>query len=1091
MASTNGNNGSNSNNNGNGFFKLDPAHASFKWWEDSLSQEVWAEKYRYKEEANIFASMERVADAIMKGNEGIHRDVALEAMHKGLWMPAGRIMTGAGTDNIVTLMNCFHGKERFLTAEYGAITFERAYNLVGELRTLGKHGWSQATIRKFGVQDLNEVTFAPRSWRGGKSKLRHTIRVTPNHRWILSNGLQTTNLAVGQRVLGITDKNLRSEGFAAGWVHGFVYGDGHLSRTTSDHHNTQYPAGTRHYDIRLCGNKVQFLQALREDPRFKSVTTPQVAGGDPIVNLSCMEDLKDVPQAPYEPDYIQGFIEGYDAADGDTSCRTPERCQIFSKDYDGLGWLAENAPLGGYICTGLKEYSSGRTNYGGRTPLYVIRLTRTEVEWEVVSIKPSELDSVYCAIVPGEAAFTLANGIYTGNCYVNETVEDSMVGITRAFNNTLFTLQQGGGMGTDFSPLRPKRAVLGRYGNGAAASGPIPFMKMWSAGSDTIRSVGGRNGAMMGTLCDTHPDLLDFVRAKQTKGVMEAFNVSILVSDAFIHAIEDDEEWTLYFHIPPMDDPSAETFQDDAGVTQYIYTKHSARALWEEITRSTYEYSEPGVIFIDRINDLNNLQYCEEIRTTNPCGEQPLGPDDACDLGHYNLARMVKNPFSPRARFDFDLLARAVEIGQRFLDNVIDNTRYPLPQQKEKHHQTRRTGGGFTGLATVFVQLGMRYGSIESVRLTERIMQTIALESYRTSVELAKEKGSFPLFDKEQYFQGFAGRTLPKDLQDDIREHGIRNGVLNTVAPTGTMSVAYGDVESGCEPIFAYEYDRRRRNKNNEWETYTREAYALRFYRHVKGDPSITKDDLPDHFVTAQELTVADHIAIQAAAQKWVDASISKTINLPKETTYEDFVQVYTLAYHAGCKGCTTYRPSDIRGSILSTKQEEIGNTSISPVPQGRPPVLAGTTYKIKWPSMSSAMYITINGEIFFASKDARYAEWMTALTLMISAIFRSHEDPAFVPRELKQVVSANDQAWINGTHYNSLVAYIGSVIEGHITGLRVPDVPIAPLPVDAPAPTPAPSEPLRGDICPSCGHPTLFMMEGCAKCAHCTYSKC
>lgn len=698
------------------------------------------------------------------------------------------------------------------------------------------------------------------------------------------------------------------------------------------------------------------------------------------------------------------------------------------------------------------------------------------------------------------------------NCFVNGTVPDSMTGIIEAIGNTMLTLKMGGGMGTDFSTLRPNRAQLGGLGEGAQASGPLPYMGWWNSGSLTIKTVGGRNGAMMGTISDSHPDLLKFVRAKQTKGALEQFNISVLISDAFMEALEDDADWALYFPVPPEDrkveyyaanSDIGDTIDVGTDETQYVYSVHRARDLWAEITHNTYEWSEPGVIFIDRINEDNNLQYCELIRCTNPCGEQPLSPHDACDLGHYNLARMVRSPFTARARFDFDMLSEVVKIGQRFLDNVIDVTDYPLEEQRIKHHSTRRTGAGFTGLASALCQLGMRYGSPDSVRMAERITQTICLESYRTSIQLAREKGSFPAFDKDLFFQGFAGRMLPAEMINDIKTDGIRNGVINTVAPVGTVSVVYGDVESGCEPMFAYVYDRKARksDNSNEWETFkNRETYTYRFYKHVIGDDTIKPEQLPDYFVTTADLSVTDHIAVQAAIQKWVDASVSKTINLPKDTSYDDFVQVYTSAYHSGCKGCTTYRPSDVRGSILSIAGEnQGGDANTAPVSFRRPFELPGKTLQIKWPSWSAALYITINSkedgklhEIFFHSKDSRHMQWMTALTLMISAIFRMTDDPMFVANELKQISDPSDSAPINGRIYPSLVSYIGHVLEVHFleagktlesaTALKRGTV-------SSQGPEAVTNSFMS--ICPDCKTRSVVRVEGCEKCTNCDYSKC
>ena len=332
------------------------------------------------------------------------------------------------------------------------------------------------------------------------------------------------------------------------------------------------------------------------------------------------------------------------------------------------------------------------------------------------------------------------------NCYVCRTIDDSMVGIADALKDAMLTMQQGGGIGMDFSTLRPKRATLRR--TGAPASGPLTFMDMWDAMCQTIMSAGSRRGAMMGTMIDSHPDLLEFIDAKKTAGRLTNFNLSILVSDAFMDAIRHDAEWSLYFHEPLLDGNPLGTFEDDSGKTQYVYSIHPARELWDKITETTYAYSEPGIIFIDRINELNNLSGIEDIRCTNPCGEQPLPPWACCNLGANNLARMVMHPFSPQAFFNFELLQQITKIGVEFLDKVIDVTNYPLLEQKEEELSKRRIGLGITGLASAFTQMGLRYGSEESVVLARKIMRTIANEAYLTSTHLARDKGVFPLYSK-------------------------------------------------------------------------------------------------------------------------------------------------------------------------------------------------------------------------------------------------------------------------------------------------------------------------------------------------------
>ena len=683
------------------------------------------------------------------------------------------------------------------------------------------------------------------------------------------------------------------------------------------------------------------------------------------------------------------------------------------------------------------------------------------------------------------------------NCYVNETIDDSMEGIMHALSNTALTLQQGGGIGTDFSTLRPEGALLTR--THTKASGPIPFMHTWDATSRTIRSAGDRRGAMMGTISDTHPDLLKFIKAKQTAGALTQFNVSILVSDALMEAVKEDEDWLLYFPCEPYErasDIEQHDFEDDNGVKQYVYQVIPARQLWEEITRATYEYSEPGVIFIDRVNEANNLWYCETIRCTNPCGEQPLPPHGTCNLGHVNLARVVKKPFTEEAYIDFDLIKETTRIGVRFLDGVIDASAYPLDAQAKEEYNKRRLGLGFTGLADMLAQMRVRYGSREAARLTEEVTRMICWTAYEESNELAKTKWPFPKYT-EQYLSGnsFAATMLPEYIRESIAEHGFRNSLLLTVAPTGTGSIFYGNVSSGGEPVFLHSAKRRVLKPTggfkDEWEEYVEWGYGARLYHSIFGADA----DLPSYMVTAEDLSVDEHVVMQAAAQRWIDASMSKTVNVPKETPYESFIKVYDLAYALGCKGCTTYRPSDVRGSVLSKPGEAPSNpTSVgSNQLASRPDVLSGSTYKIKWPSLQSALYLTVNQneegkpfEVFISSKDSRYHDWTTALTTMISSIFRRGGDISYVARELQQVQSLNDGAILEKQHHPSLVAYIGFKLEQHINGQQTEAVQ---EPNQASHTTSI--QRLGGDSCPQCHQLTLFREEGCKKCSTCGFSTC
>ncbi|NDH72547.1 MAG: adenosylcobalamin-dependent ribonucleoside-diphosphate reductase, partial [Rhodobacteraceae bacterium] len=514
------------------------------------------------------------------------------------------------------------------------------------------------------------------------------------------------------------------------------------------------------------------------------------------------------------------------------------------------------------------------------------------------------------------------------NCFVMGTIPDSMGGIFDMLKEAALTMQQGGGIGYDFSTIRPKGALV--TGVAADASGPLSFMDVWDSMCRTIMSAGSRRGAMMATMRCDHPDIEDFITAKSDAARLRMFNVSVLVTDPFMEAVKANGSWDLVF---------------DGKVYQTV----KARDLWNKIMRSTYDYAEPGVIFIDRINKANNLGYCETIAATNPCGEQPLPPYGACLLGSINLARLVKDPFEADADLDVDELSKLVATAVRMMDNVVDASEFPLPQQAQEAQAKRRIGLGVTGLADALLMTGLRYGSDEAARQTDRWLHAIARAAYLASVELAKEKGAFPLFDADPFLASDAMMQMDEDVRDQIRIHGMRNALLTSIAPTGTISLYAGNVSSGIEPVFAYAYTRKVLQKDG---TRTEEEvvdYAVQMWRDKYGDA-----DLPDYFVNAQTLAPLDHVKMQAAAQKWIDSSISKTINCPEDISFDDFQDVYMQAYETGCKGCTTYRPNDVTGSVLSVSEsseaapeaDQGADVIYMAEPLDRPQALEGNTYK-------------------------------------------------------------------------------------------------------------------------------------------------
>jgi len=683
------------------------------------------------------------------------------------------------------------------------------------------------------------------------------------------------------------------------------------------------------------------------------------------------------------------------------------------------------------------------------------------------------------------------------NCFVMGTVPDALSGIFDGLREAAVTMQQGGGIGYDFSTIRPKGAPV--KGVGADASGPLSFMDVWDAMCRTIMSAGSRRGAMMGTLRCDHPDIEAFVAAKSDPARLRMFNLSVLVTDAFMAAVEADGAWDLVHE----------------GV---VYRTLRARDLWNKIMRATYDYAEPGVIFIDRVNGANNLWYAEEIAATNPCGEQPLPPYGACLLGSINLAALVRDPFTPGAVIDEGELADLTATAVRMMDNVVDVSRFPLPQQAAEATAKRRIGLGVTGLGDALVMAGLRYGGEEAVAQTGAWLRAIRDAAYRASVSLAEEKGPFPLFEAEPYLKGETVAALPEDIRAGIARHGIRNALLTSIAPTGTISLFAGNLSSGIEPIFAQSYTRKVIQPDGTKREEEVVDYALARFRALHGDEA----PLPKSFVDAQSLAPEDHLAMQAEAQRHIDSSISKTINCPADIPFEAFKDVYARAYELGCKGCTTYRPNEVTGAVLSVASEETAkpveerrmpsasgrDSDVIRIaePLDRPESLEGITYKLKWPDSPHAIYVTMNDvivgkhrrpfEIFINSKNMEHYAWTVALTRMISAVFRRGGDVSFVVEELKAVFDPRGGAWIKGRYVPSILAAIGGVIERHL--IEIGFIEAARAGTVAPAPeidaggvaaqggvSPAPA------TCPACGGFNTQLREGCEVCLDCGFSKC
>ena len=860
-----------------------------------VSKETHASKYRshgetFKECCN------RIANELKDDDEHYHkfRDILLDMR----FLPAGRVQAAMGSSKKVTGFNCFRGDLLIITSEGIKALWDVAESHITLMD--GNGDWVESYVHFHGVQKVYKVKLT-------KGKQSRDILVTEDHEWVVkwkTDRVKTLDLKRNDKIPFLY-KYKPSD--PRGELHGLIYGDGSRSK--------------KGYMIHVCSNYEETYPILDYHnlpwSQGKTYGRHYYIFGDNVYT-----DFKSLPEDP-TPEYVCGFIRGLFLADG---CYSAQPEYIISGNAEVFLWLRKYGPMAGFYVTGGSKLQDV-TNYGKRkTELFNIRfdlnglveedlmrgkyIPQKQKHWRVAEVSEvfEKETLVFCPSVSTTGSFVTAFGAVFGNCFVSGTIADSFVegegNIMQRATEAAATMRMGGGIGYDFSPLRPAGDLIRSLES--SASGPISFMDIYNSICKTIASAGHRRGAQMAVLRVDHPDIEAFIYSKQNSDKLTGFNISIAITDEFMKAVENGTDFDLKWE----------------GRT---YRTIDARNLFEKIMRSAWDYAEPGILFIDRINEKNNLYYCETIAATNPCGEQPLPPFGACLLGSFNLVGYLEEAGRHkefegliRYKFNWTQLRRDISVVVRAMDNVTDRTTFPLKAQREEAKNKRRMGLGVTGIANAGEAMGYVYGSSAFITFEGKVLRAINEGCYRASTELAKEKGPFPLFDKEKFLRsGFVRTSLSPRTKEAIKKNGMRNSHLTSIAPTGTISLCADNISSGIEPVF-----------------------SLSMKRIIIGPHGPVVEDIEDYGMrvfgikgrVSSKCTIEDHLNVLIEAYKWVDSSVSKTCNVNPNMAWELFKEVYIKAWRNGCKGCTIFNPGGERVGILQEDEEGIEACFIDPV---------------------------------------------------------------------------------------------------------------------------------------------------------------